>query len=153
MGILTMSQYEEPTDAVLAALNEWQMASWAAMDAAIDEANETPEWAEGTSPAVERWRNVVNSARQILASMHGQVGEANTLSQRAAISPGYAAMSIWHLAIRERRPESLSRNVVVLRYREHVPDLAPDPVYSCPIHKIRRAALPPHGSSAACSLT
>jgi len=63
MGILTMSQYEEPTDAVLAALNEWQMASWAAMDAAIDEANETPEWAEGTSPAVERWRNVVNSGR------------------------------------------------------------------------------------------
>lgn len=67
-----MSKSEEPADAVLSALDQWQMVSWREIEAAVTDAATEPDWQGSREAALLLWQQVVDSARQILGAMHGQ---------------------------------------------------------------------------------
>jgi hypothetical protein len=81
-----MSLDEEPADAVLAALDEWQMRSWKELNEAVEENEAEPEWSRIDGSIAERWRDVVSSARLLLSSMNGQALHADLRDLLNAIS-------------------------------------------------------------------
>ena len=83
-----MPKHEEPADAVLIALDEWQMDSWTELAATVRENEEEPEWTRVSSAAVGRWRDVVHAARQIFSSMNGQALHPDMLDLLRELSDG-----------------------------------------------------------------